>query len=73
MTKSKPTTARSYEALKTELDAVTTELQRDALDVDVALAQYQRGLELVQQLEHYLATAENTVKELKAKFNTAGK
>jgi exodeoxyribonuclease VII small subunit len=44
------------------------ELQCEDLDVDEALIQYQRGLELVQQLEHYLSVAENTVTELKAKF-----
>ena len=46
-----------------------TELQREDLDVDAALRHYQRGLELVQQLQQYLETAENKVVELKVKFN----
>lgn len=58
-----------YESLRQELDAVLDELQREDLSVDAALARYQRGLELVQQLEAYLKTAENTVTELKAAFD----
>ncbi len=67
MTKAKSTP--TYQTLKTELDAVMLELQREDLDIDMALTQYQRGLELVRQLEQYLGAAENTVKQLKAKFN----
>jgi exodeoxyribonuclease VII small subunit len=66
------TKARSpadYESLRQEFDTVLDELQREDLSVDAALAHYQRGLELVQQLETYLKTAENTVTELKAKFD----
>ena len=57
----------TYETLKTELDTIMAELQRDDLDVDKAIEYYRRGLELVNQLEQYLATAKNTVTELKAK------
>ncbi len=60
----------SYQGLKTELDGIMTELQREDLDVDAALQHYQRGLELVKQLEKYLKTAEHKVTELKAKFTT---
>jgi len=59
--------APNYETLKTELDTIMAELQREDLDVDAALQHYQRGLELVRQLEEYLAKAENRVAELKAK------
>ncbi|MEO8104794.1 MAG: exodeoxyribonuclease VII small subunit [Candidatus Saccharibacteria bacterium] len=58
-----------YASLKAELDGVLVEIQREDLDVDVALKQYERGLELVQQLEKYLTTAENRVTELKARFS----
>jgi exodeoxyribonuclease VII small subunit len=60
----------SYESLKRELDEVMLALQQEDLDVDKALKHYERGLELVQSLENYLKSAENTVKELKAKFKT---
>lgn len=62
-------TTIDYTTLKTELDSVMLELQREDLDVDAALRHYERGLELVRQLEQYLKTAENRVVQLKAKFN----
>jgi exodeoxyribonuclease VII small subunit len=68
MTKSK-STKPDYQSLKTELESVMTKLQDEDLDVDEALSLYQRGLELVQQLDSYLKTAENTVHELKARFD----
>ncbi|MGC1177151.1 MAG: exodeoxyribonuclease VII small subunit [Candidatus Saccharimonadales bacterium] len=55
-----------YQTLKTELDELMIELQRDDLDVDLALKHYKRGLELTRQLETYLKTAENEVRELRA-------
>jgi exodeoxyribonuclease VII small subunit len=67
MPKPKPA-APGYQILKTELDAVLTDLQREDLDVDQALDHYQRGLELVRQLETYLKGAENKLTELKAPF-----
>lgn len=68
MTKAK-STPPSYEQLKTELDTILAELQRDDLDIDQALKHYERGLKLVKQLEQYLKTAENKVTELKAAFD----
>ena len=59
----------NYQALRDELESVMAQLQAEELDVDQALSLYQRGLELVQQLDSYLKTAENTVRELKAKFD----
>lgn len=61
----------SYEALSTELDAILAALQREDNNVDVAITQYQRGLELINELEAYLKTAENKITELKAKFNNS--
>lgn len=67
MASKKPTI--DYVSLKADLDVVMAELQREDLDVDIALTQYERGLELVAQLEKYLITAENRVTELKARFS----
>jgi exodeoxyribonuclease VII small subunit len=57
-----------YAALQTELDEILAELQRDDGDVDAAIKQYGRGLEIIKLLEAYLKTAENSVRELKASF-----
>ena len=67
MTQAKP--GVNYQQLSAELEAIMLELQREDLDVDVALEHYQRGLELVRELEAYLKTAGNKVTELKAKFS----
>jgi len=69
MTKANGTS--DYQSLSAELDTVMLELQREDIDVDMALKHYQRGLELVQELEKYLATAENKVRQLKAQFDTS--
>lgn len=58
-----------YQKLQQELETILDNLQRDDIDVDHAMQQYARGLEIVKQLETYLKTAENTVTELKAKFS----
>jgi exodeoxyribonuclease VII small subunit len=60
----------SYRELKDELDEVLSNLQREDLDIDEALKLYKRGQELIKDLEEYLKSAENTVKEIKAKFKT---
>lgn len=56
----------NYQAMSVELEAILLELQQDDLDVDIAMQQYERGLELVKLLEQYLKTAENKVIKLKA-------
>jgi exodeoxyribonuclease VII small subunit len=68
MTQAKKIEEIDYQALQTELDEIVAELQRDDSDVDSALKHYERGLEIIKQLETYLQTAENTVSQLKARF-----
>lgn len=58
-----------YQALQSELETIMLQLQGDDMDIDDALKQYQSGLEIVEQLDAYLKTAENKVTQLKAKFN----
>lgn len=62
MTKAKPT----YQELKQELDIILAELQQDDTDINQALTKYQRGLELVKQLEAQLKDAKNTISKLQA-------
>lgn len=64
MTKATP----AYEELKAELDTIALELQNGDLDVDQTLAKYQRGLELIKQLQTQLKDAENTITKLQATF-----
>jgi exodeoxyribonuclease VII small subunit len=67
------TTSRTYAELNAELQAVIAWFEADSFDVDQAVKQYGRGLELVRQLEQQLGAAANSVQELKAKFNAAAK
>jgi exodeoxyribonuclease VII small subunit len=53
-----------YRALSDELETIVMALQQDDIDVDLAMAKYERGLGLIKQLESYLKTAENKVKKL---------
>ena len=56
----------NYQALKAELDTVLDYLQQPDTDVDATLKGYQRGLELISQLEAYLKTADNQIVALQA-------
>jgi exodeoxyribonuclease VII small subunit len=56
-----------YRALSAELDELLDKLQGGELTIDEAVPAYERGLQLVKELETYLKTAENTVKKLTPK------
>jgi exodeoxyribonuclease VII small subunit len=60
----------SYQKLSAELDTVLGKLQGSELDVDEAVKAYERGVEIVGQLEAYLKAAENKVTKIKASFDS---
>jgi exodeoxyribonuclease VII small subunit len=62
------TKSATYQELSEELETILATLQREDIDVDAAMEQYERGLEIVHKLEKYLQTAENRVQALQAKF-----
>lgn len=53
----------SYRELNNELEAILASLEANELEIDEAIKQYQRGTEIVEQLQKYLKTAENKVKK----------
>jgi len=61
------TTTKTYQQLQAELDEVMAWFNNDGqeLDVDTAIAQYQKGTELIKQLEVQLKLAENKVTKIK--------
>ncbi|HET9098190.1 MAG TPA: exodeoxyribonuclease VII small subunit [Candidatus Saccharimonadales bacterium] len=63
-------TKESYRSLKHELDEVMDRLQQEDIDLDEALALYERGNKLILKLEEYLQSAENSIKKIKAQFKT---
>jgi exodeoxyribonuclease VII small subunit len=58
----------NYQDLKTELDDVIFNLQRDDLGVDEMIELYEKGQKLIKRLEDYLKTAENKITKLKTEF-----
>jgi exodeoxyribonuclease VII small subunit len=59
----------NYQALSAELATVLAKLQSAEVDVDEAVALYERGMAITGQLRDYLQSAENKVKKIKRKFN----
>jgi exodeoxyribonuclease VII small subunit len=55
-----------YSALNDELESILNLLQDGDLDVDDAMAKYERGLALVGLLEKQLEQAQNKITKLKA-------
>lgn len=47
--------------MRAELEALLEAMQSEDLDVDGALAKYERGKQLITQLQEYLQTAENKI------------
>jgi exodeoxyribonuclease VII small subunit len=63
---------KTYQELESELQDILAWFESDSFDVDEAVKQYERGLELIKALEAHLGTAENTVRELKSRFDDTG-
>ncbi len=61
-------TDKTYQQLRTELDEIAASLQAGELDVDDATRQYERGMQLIRELEQHLKTAEVNIEKVKAKF-----
>lgn len=53
-----------YTAARVELDQILANLQDETLGIDEVTKQYERGMELVAELQKYLKTAENKVKKV---------
>ena len=55
-----------YKTLKAKLDEELAWFDGDNLDVDEAIAHYERALKLTKELEAYLKKAENKIKKLES-------
>lgn len=53
-----------YKKLSAELDDILDKLQSPDLDVDEALASYERGMTIAKELEKYLKDAENKIQKV---------
>jgi exodeoxyribonuclease VII small subunit len=57
--------SKDYRAMAAELDAILEALQTTDLDIDEAVKAYTHGMEIVEELEKYLKSAENKVTKIK--------
>lgn len=63
--------SKDYRAMAAELDAIIEVLQTSDLDIDEALQAYTHGMEIVEELEAYLKSAENKVIKIKKSWGTS--
>lgn len=61
-----------YQALNDELQAILSKLDETDGDIDTAIKEYERGMEIVGQLETYLKEADNKIKKVKQQWDTPG-
>ena len=54
-----------YRTTSNELEKILAELESGDLDVDQAIKQYQKGMDLVKELEKQLKLAENKITKVK--------
>lgn len=59
----------NYQAARAELDEILSSMQQENTDIEDMSAKYERGLQLIADLEDYLSEAENKITEIKARFN----
>lgn len=57
---------QDYHAMSSELEQILAELQQEDIDIDAAMKRYERGLQLIAELETYLKTAETKITKLKS-------
>ena len=59
----------NYRVLNEELETILEVLQSGDLDIDEAVNKYERGMEIVKDLQKYLKEAENKVTKVKKSFD----
>jgi exodeoxyribonuclease VII small subunit len=60
---------KTYQQLNDELASLIDWFEGDQVNLDEASAKYEQAIELIQQMEKYLATTENKIKKISAKFD----
>jgi exodeoxyribonuclease VII small subunit len=61
---------KTYQQMTDELNELVEWFEGELVNLDEAVAKYEQALELLQQMENYLKTAENKVKKITAKFDS---
>lgn len=64
-----PNKKQDYQSLTAQLQAIVEWFESDKVNLDDAVAKYERALELIKQIEDYLKSTENKIKKINTKFN----
>lgn len=51
-----------------ELESISLILEKETLSLEEALAQYEKGLELLQRSRHYLKNAQDRIQQMTARY-----
>lgn len=70
MPKKKPIKMNTFAQQFAELESIVSSFEKNNLDLDESLKQFERGLQLTEQLKKILDTAENRIVELKKKYHS---
>jgi exodeoxyribonuclease VII small subunit len=57
----------NYRQLSDELQRIIESMQENDTDIDSALKQYERGMQIVSELESYLKKVGNSIQDIAAK------
>jgi exodeoxyribonuclease VII small subunit len=57
-----------FEKALKELESITTWFESSDVDLDQGIAKFERGMELASQLKTHLASVENRVEKIRARF-----
>ncbi len=61
-----------FEKALKELEEITAWFESSDIDLDQGIAKFERGMELAGALKTHLASVENRVEKIKARFSAAG-
>ena len=61
-----------FEKALKELEAITSWFESTEVDLDQGIAKFERGMELASELKTHLATIENRVEKIRARFSASG-
>lgn len=59
----------NYQSLNQELNSIMTRLQSEETGIDEAVKSYERGMQIIDELQAYLKQAKNKVQKIKARFD----
>ena len=66
---SKKSTDFDYGSKMKQLEDLLQQIESDELDVETAITKFESGIQLVDELEKYLTTAENKIEKIKQRFD----